>query len=118
MPLALICLEIILNLICVGTAVNGFLLVLLFTSPLWVLLFVCWWPMLLIIVILLKFSSLRIYVGRVTTQFVQYLLYKYNGRQRKTFWNVLYSLLSLGLPNNIVAQNCGFALVSATGESL
>jgi hypothetical protein len=24
----------------------------------------------------------------------------------------------LGLPNNIIAQNCGFALVSATGESL
>lgn len=66
-PLGLICLEIVLNLLCVGTAINGFLLVLLFTSPLWVMLVICWWPMLLFIAILLHFSSLRVYLQRITT---------------------------------------------------
>jgi len=102
-PLGLICLELILNLLCVGTAVNGILLLLFITSPLWISLLVCWWPMFIIIVCILRFSSLRTYINKITTEFALYLLYNYQGRHRKNFWDILYTLLSFGLPNNIVA---------------
>jgi hypothetical protein len=58
------------------------------------------------------------YTKRQVSTFFAWMLYKYQGRQRKTSWNVLYSLISFSLPSNIVAQNCGFAMVTATGESL
>ena len=117
-PICLITLEIFLNIVVVGTAVNAFLILLIVTSPIWLVLLVCWWPIMLGILFMLKFSSLRTYATNLVTSCMHYLLYTYKGDFRKQMWSFLYSLLSFGISNNIVAQNCGFALVSATGESL
>lgn len=69
-PLCLISLEIILNVLAVGTVVNGLLLVLIVTSPLWILLIICWWPVILAFACLLKFSSIRLYISKLITQIV------------------------------------------------
>ncbi len=116
--ISLVSLEIFLNLLLVGTAINAFILLVVITSPLWILLILFWWPMIFVAALLLKFSSVRTYMSQIITHYAKYILYTYKGSPRKKAWNFLYSLLSLGLPNNIVAQNCGFALVSASGESL
>lgn len=46
------------------------------------------------------------------------MLYSHTGPLRKYSWRLLYFLYSLGISKNVVAQNCGFALVTQTGESL
>lgn len=117
-PICLITLEVFLNIVVVGAAVNAFLILLIVTSPLWLLLGLCWWPILLGILFMLKFSSLRTYAINGVTSCMHYLLYTYRGDCRKQLWSFLYCMLSFGISNSIVAQNCGFALVSATGESL
>ncbi len=117
-PLCLISLEIYLNVLVVGFAIIGLLLLILFTSPLWLILFIFWWPLLLGVTCILRITSLRTYTRWLLTSSLHYVLYKYNGNLRKKCWSLLYSLLSFGLPNNIIGQNCGFALVTANGESL
>jgi hypothetical protein len=117
-PLLLISLEICLNLLAIGTALNGLVLLFLFLVPVLILSLIFWWPALMIVLCLLNCTSVRMYTKRQVSTFFAWMLYKYQGRQRKTSWNVLYSLISFSLPSNIVAQNCGFAMVTATGESL
>lgn len=102
-PICLISLEIYLNFIVVGFAITGFLVLLLITSPLWLLLIIFWWPLLLGVTCILRITSLRTYTRWLLTSSLHYVLYKYNGNLRKNCWSLLYSLLSLGLPSNIVA---------------
>lgn len=113
--LILVSLEIFLNLLAVGTAINAFIFLVVVTSPLWILLLLFWWPMFIVIALLVKFTTVRTYMTQFLTHYAKYILYNYRGQPRKKAWTFVYSLLSLGLPNNIVAQNCGFALVSASG---
>lgn len=117
-PIILISLEIFLNLLAIGTVINGTLLVLIVLLPLTIILCFLWWPALALIFFLIKFSTLREYTQRQISKFFSYLLYKYQGRYRKSCWNVIYSLFSFSLPASITAQNCGFALITNTGESL
>lgn len=116
-PLCLISLEIFLNILAVGTAINATLVLLIITAPVWLLLIVFWWPMLIAIAFMLKCSSIRTYFQSCVLAVAHYILYRHRGQLRKQCWSGLYGLLSLGLPNSIVAQNCGFALVSVTGDS-
>ena len=111
-PLGLIMLEITLNLLCVGTFINIMLVVLFVTSPVWLMMLIFGWPFMIAIACILRFQRIRLHLRDVTSKLVKYLLYKYEGRLRKTLWNCFYSLLSIGLANDVVAQNCGFALVS------
>jgi hypothetical protein len=79
-PIGLIILEIILNIICVGTFINGVIFVLVVTSPVWFLMLFFGWPVLLAGALVLRFASIRLYLKNVVTNGVQYLLYKYEGR--------------------------------------
>lgn len=49
---------------------------------------------------------------------MKYAFYQQTGRHRKMLWRMYYSVVSLGLSKSTLVQNSGFALVSATGESL
>lgn len=115
---SLILLEIFLNLLALGTAINVLIFLIVVTSPLWILLLIFWWPVILTLGFMIKFTSVRTYLCQFFTHYAKYVLYNYKGQPRKKAWTFVYSLLSLGLPSSIVAQNCGFALVSASGESL
>ena len=59
---SLVLLEIFLNLIAVGAAINGLVFLTIATSPLWILLLIFWWPMILILTLLVKFTSVRTYL--------------------------------------------------------
>ncbi len=59
---SLVVLEIFLNLIAVGAAINGLVFLTIATSPLWILLLIFWWPMIIILTLLLKFTSVRTYL--------------------------------------------------------
>jgi hypothetical protein len=117
-PLGLISLEIFLNVIAFGTVINSLIVLVLVTSPLWVLLLMFWWPVLLILLAILKFTSISTYIHSLLVHSLHHMLYRYRGQSRKTIWVVLHSLLALNMPNYITAQNCGYALVSASGKSI
>lgn len=78
-PLLLISLEIILNVIALGSVINGIILLLVITSPLWLLLFLFWWPMIIVVFMLLRFTSISTYTRNFFMHGVYNLLYKYRG---------------------------------------
>jgi len=102
-PLCLISLEIFLNVIAFGSVVNGVVLLLIVTSPLWVLLFLFWWPMILLVTCLLKFTSIYSYTCSLLWHSLYHMLYNYKGQPRKNAWSILYTMLALNLPNYITA---------------
>jgi hypothetical protein len=117
-PLALISLEIILNLIAVVTIINSVGLLAIVLLPVAIIGLVFSWPLLIFIYCLLKFFGVRQFTKKYFSGVIAWLLFKHKGEYRKKAWNCLYTMVSFSLPNNIVAQNCGYALVTATGESL
>lgn len=100
---SLVMLEIFLNLLAIGTAINALIFLIVATSPLWILLLIFWWPMILALALLIKFTSVRTYLIQFFTHYAKYVLYNYKGQPRKKVWTFVYSLLSLGLPSSIVA---------------
>ena len=58
-PLALIALEICLNLLAIGTIINSFALFLVVLLPIAIVLLILWWPVLVLFYCLLRFFSLR-----------------------------------------------------------
>jgi|LauGreDrversion4_2_1035121.scaffolds.fasta_scaffold199071_1 hypothetical protein len=117
-PIILISLEIFLNVVAVGTVINGIVLLIVLTSPLWILLLMFWWPVLIVLGVLFRFTSINSYLKSLMLHSLNHMLFKYKGQSRKTIWCCVESLWALNLPNYITAQNCGYALVSATGKSI
>ena len=74
---SLVLLEIFLNLLAIGTAINALIFLIVATSPLWILLLIFWWPMILALAFLIKFTSIRTYLIQFFTQYAKYVLYNY-----------------------------------------
>jgi len=75
----LVLLEIFLNLLAIGTAINAIIFLTVVTSPLWILLLIFWWPMILVFALLIKFTSVRTYLIQFITHYAKYILYNYKG---------------------------------------
>lgn len=78
-PLVLISLEIFLNVIAFGTVINSLIVLVLLTSPLWVLLLMFWWPVLLVLVAILKCTSIGTHIHSLLVHSLHHMLYRYKG---------------------------------------
>lgn len=78
-PLVLISLEIFLNVIAFGTVINSLIVLVLITSPLWMLLIIFWWPVILVFLAILKCTSISTYIHSLFVHSLHYMLYRYKG---------------------------------------
>ena len=72
-PVSLIVLELVLN----GWVFAFLMIMILVTSPLWFPLILIWWPVLIIVKLLLKYTSIWSYVRPLVIEQAYYLLYNY-----------------------------------------
>jgi len=94
-PVLLIVLEIVLNVMAFTSVCNGVLILLIITSPLVMILFAFWWPMVICVALLLKFTSVKSYTYNLLLNALHHIMFKNRCAQRKYLWNWLYTFLSL-----------------------
>eukprot|EP00347_Sterkiella_histriomuscorum_P016166 403354232 len=95
------------------------LILIIFTSPLWIPLAILWCPAGILIILTFRYTKVGEKVFNFVEKLFYYMMYKTTWC-RKLIWKAVYNLFAWYMQNEtkLTSFNCGYAILTQTGETI